>query len=322
MLYIARLLLLLISGAAYAVDPLPSWNDGAPKKAIIEFVADVTTDGSKNYVHPHARIATFDEDGTLWVEQPLYAEFFFAIDSVRQLAPQHPDWIDKEPFQSILKGDMEAIKNFSRTEIVQLIAATHSDMTIEEFHERVRDWLHKAVHPRFKKPYPDLVYKPMLEAMQFLRENQFKIYIVSGGGQEFMRVFAEKLYGIPPSHIIGTCGKVKYDYRDGHPVLFKLPEVLFIDDKAGKVEGINLFIGKHPLIAFGNSIGDREMLEWTQSNKHKTLELLVHHDDKEREYAYGAESKIGTFSDALMAESKQKNWIVISMKDDWKTIFK
>lgn len=316
-----NLILLLMFGALLAADPLPSWNEGAAKKSIIDFVTDVTTEGSKSFVTPNDRIAAFDNDGTLWVEQPVYPEFFFAIDSVQKFASKHPEWADKEPYQSIIKGEVEAVKHFSRTEIVELIAATHAGMTLDEFQRQVADWLKTAVHPKFKKPFTDLTYKPMLEAMEFLRENKFVVYIVSGGGQDFMRVFAEKVYGVPPSHVIGTCCKMRYEYRNGHPVLLKLPEVLFIDDKAGKPEGINLIIGKRPIIAFGNSVGDREMLEWTQSNAGKTLELLVHHDDQVREYAYGPASKIGTFSDALMIEAKQKSWIVISMKDDWKTIF-
>ena len=314
--------LFLLSGTINAVsDPLPSWNEGATKESIINFVKEVTDEGSKNYIPPKNRIATFDEDGTLWVEQPLYAEFFFALETIKSLAPEHPELANKEPFKSILSGDADAIKNLNEHDMEQLIGITHSGMTLDEFHQRVNDWLKKATHPRFKKPFTDLVYQPMLEAMQLLRDNQFLIFIASGGGQEFIRVFAEQLYGTPPGHIIGTTGKVKYEYRDGHPVLIKLPEVLFVDVNGGKPEGINLIIGQRPVIAFGNSTGDQQMLEWTQGNKGKTLELLVHHDDPVREYAYGPDSKIGTFSVALMDEAKKQNWKVISMKNDWKVIF-
>lgn len=300
---------------------LSSWNDGSAKNAIIKFVEEVTTEGNKSFIPKEERIATFDEDGTLWIEQPMYVQLFFALDQIKLLAPQHPEWRDKEPFKSILSGNKDALNHLDLKDIEQTLAVTHSGMSVEVFHQEVSNWLEKAVHPKFQKPFTELVYQPMLEVIQYLRDNQFDIYIVSGGGQEFIRAFAEKVYNIPPSHVIGTANKVKYEYQNGRPVLLKIPELLFINDKAGKPEGINLVIGKRPIAAFGNSIGDQQMLEWTQGNKRKNLELLVHHDDADREYAYGPESKIGTFSDALMNEAKKQEWIVVSMKKDWKVIF-
>lgn len=318
---ILLLAVLQITGIVAHSDPLPSWNEGSTKNAILNYMKEITQEGGANYIALQDRIATFDEDGTMWVEQPLYTEYVYSLERVKALAPDHPEWKTTEPFKSILTGDFEAVKDFDMHDIELLIGATHAGMTIEQFHQEVRNWLKVAQHPRFKKPYTELVYQPMLEVMQFFKDNQFQVYIVSGGGQEFMRSFAEKLYGLPSGHIIGTTGKVKYEYRDGHPVLLKLPEVLFINDKVGKPAGINLVIGKRPVAAFGNSIGDQQMLEWTQSNKLKTIQLLVHHDDAVREYAYGPNSKIGTFSNALMEEANKRGWVIISMKNDWKVIF-
>jgi phosphoglycolate phosphatase-like HAD superfamily hydrolase len=305
-----------------AVDPLPSWNDGPAKKAVMEFVAKVTTQGSPDFVPPAERIATFDNDGTLWVEQPIYTQITFAIDRVAALAPKHPRWNQQEPFKAILSRDHEAMEKFSLQDIEKIVAMTHSGLTVEAFHDEVKDWLATAMHPRFKRPYTELVYQPMLEVMQYLRANGFKTYIVTGGGQEFVRAFAQKVYGVPPEQVVGSAGKVKYEYdKQGKPMLVKLPEVLLIDDKAGKPEAINLFIGCRPIASFGNSTGDQQMLEWTQAGKGARLMMLVHHDDAEREYAYGADSKIGMFSNTLMDEAKQRNWTIISMKDDWNTIF-
>lgn len=310
-----------INGLHAQSDPLPSWSDGSVKNAILEFVKDTTQQESLNFVPLQERVATFDQDGTLWVEQPFYAQIFFVIDSIKALAPQHPEWKEKEPFKSILAGNLDIIKTLKIGDVEQLVAETHFGITIDEYQQRVRNWLAKAVHPRFNKPFTELIYQPMLEVIQLLKNHGFKIYIVSGGGQEFIRAYAEQIYGIGPEHVIGSAGKVKYEYQNGQPVLMKRAEMLFVDDKGGKPEGINLIIGRRPYAAFGNSVGDREMLEWTQAGKGKRLELLVHHDDAEREYAYGSESKIGTFSEALLEEAKQKNWIVVSMKNDWKTIF-
>jgi len=319
--FVFPLLLLGLLFSDVEQDPLPSWNSGPAKAKIIQFIHDVTQEGGKDYIPVEDRIVAFDEDGTLWVEQPIYTEFFYAIESIKIMASQHPEWQTKEPFKTILAGDLEGIKNFYPYEMVELMAATHAGMALDQFHEKVAAWLKSALHPRYKRPFTDLVYQPMLEVMELFRKHEFQIYIVSGGGQEFMRVFAEGLYQLPPSHIIGTTGKLKYAYNNGHPQLFKLPELLFINDKQGKPEGINLMIGKRPVAAFGNSIGDQQMLEWTQENKGRTLEYLVHHDDSIREYAYGPNSKVGTFSTALMDEAKEKGWEVISMKNDWKVIF-
>lgn len=314
----------IVSGAPLfaQTDPLSSWNDTAPKKAITDFVTRVTKEGSGDFVKPEERFATFDNDGTLWVEQPIYTQVTFAIDEVVALAPQHPEWRDTEPFKSILGKNREAIERFSIQDFEKVVAVTHSGMTIQQFQEIVKKWLTEAKHPRFKRPYTECVYQPMIELMQYLRNNGFKTYIVTGGGQEFVRAFAGPTYGVPPEQVVGSMGKVKYEYdKEGKPELIKLPEVLLIDDKTGKPEGINMVIGRPPQGAFGNSTGDQQMLEYTGAGDGARLMMLVHHDDAKREYAYGAESKIGTFSDALMAEAKKKGWTVISMKDDWKTIF-
>jgi phosphoglycolate phosphatase-like HAD superfamily hydrolase len=303
-------------------DPLPSWNDTAPKKAITDFVERATKEGSPDFVKPEERIATFDNDGTLWVEQPIYTQVTFAIDEVVAMAPQHPEWRETEPFKSILAHDREAMMRFSIQDFEKVVAVTHSGMTVQQFQEIVAKWLAEAKHPRFKRPYTECVYEPMLELMQYLRNNGFETYIVTGGGQEFVRAFAGQTYGVPPGQVVGSMGKVKYEYnKDGKPELIKLPEVLLVDDKTGKPEGINMVIGRRPQAAFGNSTGDQQMLEYTGAGDGVRLMMLVHHDDASREYAYGAESKIGTFSDALMAEAKKKGWVVISMKDDWKIIF-
>ena len=304
-----------------ANDPLLSWNDTAPKKAIVAFVEKVTKEGSPDFVPVPERIATFDNDGTLWCEQPLYFQFLFALDRVKALAPQNPEWKIKEPFKSVLAGDMKGLLATGEKGFLQIIARTHAGMTTAEFEQIVHDWFKTARHPRFKRPYNQLVYQPMLELLAYLRANGFKTFVVSGGGVEFMRVFASDAYGIPPDQIVGSMGKLKYEMQNEKPVLIKLPEVLFIDDKQGKPEGIQNFIGQRPIFAFGNSDGDQQMLEWTAGGGGARFMGLVHHTDAEREWAYGAESKIGTFSDALMAEAKKNGWTVVSMKDDWKTIF-
>ncbi len=304
-----------------AQDSLPSWNDTAPKKAIIAFVEKVTKEGSSDFVPPNERIATFDNDGTLWCEQPMYFQLFFALDRVKALAPQHPEWKTKEPFASLLKGDVKGALSGGEHAILEIIVATHAGMTTAEFEKVVADWIATAKHPKFKRPYTECVYQPMIELLAYLRANGFKTFIVSGGGIEFMRPWTEKVYGVPPEQVVGSSIKTKYEMRDGKPVLMRLPEMNFIDDKAGKPVGINSHIGRRPIAAFGNSDGDQQMLEWTQAGSGARLMMLVHHDDAAREFAYGAESKIGTFSDALMAEAKKNAWTVISMKDDWKAIF-
>jgi hypothetical protein len=306
---------------ARAADPLPSWNDTAPKKAIVAFVERVTKEGSSDFVPPAERIATFDNDGTLWCEQPLYFQFLFAIDRVKALAPQHPEWKTKEPFASLLKGDVKGALAGGEPAIAKIVMVTHAGMTTTEFEKIVADWIATAKHPKFKRPLTECVYQPMVELLAYLRANGFKTFIVSGGGIEFMRPWTEKVYGVPPEQVVGSSIKTKYEMRDGKPVLMRLPEINFIDDKTGKPIGINSHIGRRPIAAFGNSDGDQQMLEWTQAGSGARLMMLVHHDDTVREFAYGAESKIGTFSDALMAEAKKNAWTVISMKDDWKKIF-
>jgi phosphoglycolate phosphatase-like HAD superfamily hydrolase len=302
-------------------DPLPSWNDGAVKKSITDFIPRVTTEGGADFVPPDQRIATFDNDGTLWAEQPLYFQLFFALERVKALAPQHPEWQSKEPFASLLKGDVKAALAGGERAIVEIIMATHAGMTTEAFEKIVQDWIATAKHPKTGRLLTEMVYQPMLELLGYLRANGFKTFIVSGGGIEFMRPWTEKVYGIPPEQVVGSSGKLKFEMRDGKPALVKLPELDFIDDKVGKPVGIQQHIGRRPIAAFGNSDGDQQMLEWTQGGGGARLMMLVHHDDAVREFAYGAESHIGTFSDALMAEAKKSGWTVISMKDDWKTIF-
>jgi hypothetical protein len=314
-------LMVLSVGLAYAAEPLPSWNEGPAKKAIIEFVTKVTKQGGPDLVPPVERIATFDNDGTLWAEQPMYFQLLFALDRVKALAPQHPEWKGKEPFASLLKGDVKGALAGGERAMLEIVMTTHAGMTTAEFEQIVKDWLASAKHPRFKRPYTECVYKPMLELLAYLRANGFKTFIVSGGGIEFMRPWTEKVYGIPPEQVVGSSIKTKYEMRDGKPVLVRLPELNFIDDKTGKPVGINSHIGRRPIAAFGNSDGDQQMLEWTQAGGGSRLMMLVHHDDAKREWAYGAESKIGTFSDALMAEAKKNGWTVISMKNDWKRIF-
>ncbi len=307
--------------ATYAQDPLPSWNDTAPKQAITAFVEKVTKEGSPDFVPVPERIATFDNDGTLWCEQPLYVQLQFALDRVKVLAPQHPEWKDQEPFASLLKGDTEAVLAGGIHAILEIVMATHAGMTTAEFDRIVKDWIATTKNPKTGRLFTEMVYQPMLELLAYLRANGFKTFIVSGGGIEFMRPWTEKIYGIPPEQVVGSSGKLKFEIRDGKPVLVKLPAIAFIDDQDGKPIGIQEHIGRRPIAAFGNSDGDKEMLEWTQAGDGARLMMLVHHDDAVREFAYGSESKIGTFSDALMAEAGEKKWTVISMKDDWKQVF-
>jgi phosphoglycolate phosphatase-like HAD superfamily hydrolase len=313
--------LLFVTTVASAQDPLPSWNDGPAKQAIMSFVANVTKPGGPGFVPVPERIATFDNDGTLWAEQPMYVQLIFALDRVKALAPQHPEWKTKEPFASLLKGDVKNALAGGDKAIAEIVMATHAGMTTAEFERIVKDWIATAKHPRTKQPYTKMVYQPMLEVLAYLRANGFKTFIVSGGGIEFMRPWTEQVYGIPPEQVVGSSVKTKYEMQDGKPVLMRLPEMNFIDDKTGKPIGINAHIGRRPIAAFGNSDGDQQMLEWTQAGGGARLMMLVHHDDATREWAYGPQSKIGTFSDSLMAEAKKDGWTVISMKDDWKRIF-
>jgi phosphoglycolate phosphatase-like HAD superfamily hydrolase len=310
----------LLQSASGQPNPLPSWNDGKAKQSIIDFVTRVTKKDGPDYVEPQARVATFDNDGTLWIEQPVYNQSAFALDAVKAQANQHPEWKEKEPFKSVLAGDMKAVAALGEKAMLEIVAATHSGMTTVEFNERVKQWLETAKHPRFKVAYTDLVYQPMLELLNYLRGNDFKTFIVSGGGVEFMRNFADKTYGIPPEQVIGSSGVTQYEMRDDHPVLVKMPKVLFVDDGPGKPEGINHFIGRQPIFAFGNSDGDKQMLEWTAACKGACFMGLVHHTDAEREYAYDRESSIGKLDKAL-DEALAKGWTVVDMKNDWKTIF-
>ena len=319
-------LLLGTAGAHAQRDPLPSWNNGPAKQAIISFVRDTTEKSSSKYVEPQDRVATFDQDGTLWTEHPLYTQAMFALDRLGKLAPQHAEWKDTQPFKAVLENDHEAMSKFTESDWLQIVAVTHAGMRTEEFQALVEQWLATAKAPRFDRPYTDLVYLPMLEVMRYLREKGFRVYIVTGGGQEFVRVYSEQVYGVPPEQVVGSSIVTKYDDSSGKPVLMREPKVFFIDDGPGKAIGINLFIGKRPYAAFGNSGGDAQMLEWTQAGDGARLMMLVHHDDAQREYAYGPggglpDTHVGTFSDALMTEASKKGWIVISMKDDWKHIY-
>jgi phosphoglycolate phosphatase-like HAD superfamily hydrolase len=317
---------LVLALSAQAADPLPSWNDGAAKQAILSILKEVTDKSSSKYVQPEDRIATFDQDGTLWVSHPLYVQAMFALDRVRELAPKHPEWRNQEPFKSVIVGNREAMSKFSESDWENIIAATHAGMSTQDFLDIVKQWLATAKHPRFKRPYTELVYQPMIEVMDYLRANGFKTYIVTGGGQEFVRVYSQRVYGIPPEQVVGSSILTKYEYRDGKPILLREPKVFFIDDHADKAIGINLFIGKRPYAAFGNSGGDKEMLEWTQAGDGARLMMLVLHDDAEREYAYGPalglpDTHVGTFTQALYDEANKDGWVVISMKNDWKRIF-
>jgi phosphoserine phosphatase len=312
--------LIFTSAIARAANPLPSWSDTAPKQSVTSFVEKVTKEGTPEFVPPAERIAVFDNDGTLWAEQPMYFQLFFAIDRIKALAPQHPEWKDKEPFASLLKGDVKAALAGGEHALVQIVMATHAGLTTEEFEKVVTDWITTAKHPKTGKLYTEMVYQPMLELLTYLRANGFKTFIVSGGGIEFMRPWAEKVYGIPPEQVIGSSIKTQYEIRDGKPVIVRLPELNFIDDKAGKPVGIQQHIGRRPLMAFGNSDGDFQMLEWTTSGKGPRFGLLVHHTDAEREFAYDRDSHIGKLSKGL-DEAPKRGWTVASMKDDWKTVF-
>ncbi|HET9884384.1 MAG TPA: HAD family hydrolase [Candidatus Binatia bacterium] len=304
----------------FAADPLPSWNDGAAKRSVVDFLAKVTKAGSPLFVPSAERIAVFDNDGTLWAEQPFYFQLAFALDRVRALAPEHPEWKDKEPFASLLKGDVKAALAGGEPAIFQVVMATHSGMTTDEFEQIVKEWIATARHPKFKRRFTELVYQPMFELLAYLRANSFKTFIVSGGGIEFMRAFAEKVYGIPPEQVIGSSGKHKFELRDGKPVLVKLAEIDFIDDQEGKPVAINKFIGRRPILAFGNSDGDLQMLQWTAAGEGARFIGLVHHTDTEREWAYDRKSSVGRLDKAL-DEATLRGWTVVSMKNDWRRIF-
>src|SRR5829696_8944230 len=302
-------------------DPLPSWNEGATKQAITAFVGRVTTQGGPDFVPVDQRIATFDNDGTLWVEQPMYVQLAFVLDRVRALAPLHPEWKDKQPFKAVLDGDLKAVAESGERGLVELVAVTHAGMTTDEFLAIVADWLAKARDPRFKRPYTELIYQPMLELLAYLRANDFKTFIVSGGGIEFMRAWTERVYGIPPEQVVGSSFLTRFERRpDGTTVLLREPTIDFIDDGPGKPVGINRFIGRRPILAFGNSDGDQQMLEWTRAGVGPRFVAIVHHTDREREWAYDRQSHIGKLDKAL-DEAIAKRWTVIDMKRDWRTIY-
>jgi phosphoserine phosphatase len=306
--------------AAWAADPLPSWNDTAPKKAIVTFVEKVTEQGSPDFVPPPERIAVFDNDGCLWSEQPMYFQAFFIFDRIKQLAPQHPEWETREPFASVLKGDMKSALSGGEHALIEMAMATHAGTTTEEFDKLVTDWIATAKHPKTGRFYTEMVFQPMLEVLAYLRANGFKTFIVSGGGIEFMRVFSEKVYGIPPEQVIGSSIRTKFEMREGKPVLVRLPELNFVDDKEGKPVGINQHIGRRPIAAFGNSDGDLPMLEWTAAGDGKRLMVYIHHTDGEREWAYDRDSSIGRLDKGL-DEALANNWTLVDMKKDWKVIY-
>ena len=314
------LLLVFASAIAQAAEPLPSWNDGAAKSRIVGFVQAVTDTSGKDYVPPADRIAVFDNDGTLWSEQPAYFQLLFAIDRVRALAPANPRWKTQQPFKAALEGDMKALAASGEKGLLQLLMVSHAGMTSDEFTRIAKDWLASARHPTLKRKYTDLVYQPMLEVLDYLRANGVRTYIVSGGGVEFVRAFSEQRYGIPPEQVIGSSIKTRYEIRDGQPAIVRLPEIDFIDDKAGKPVAIQKFIGRLPLAVFGNSDGDFEMFEWATSAPGPRLGVLVHHDDGEREFAYDRTSHIGRLAKGL-DEGPKRGWTITSMKRDWKTIY-
>jgi len=301
-------------------DPLPSWNEGNAKSAIMDFVADVTNSDNANFIPVEDRIATFDNDGNLWSEQPAYFQLFFAIDRIKALAPEHPEWKEKQPFKAAIEGDMKTLVSLGEHGLMEILMTSHSGMTTDEFEEIVKDWLATAKHPRFDKAYNELVYQPMLELLAYLRANDFKTFIVSGGGIEFMRPWVEQAYGIPKDQVVGSSIATEFDYNNGNPVIRRLPKIDFIDDKEGKPIGINKFIGKKPVFASGNSDGDLQMLQYTDSNKYPSFQLYLHHTDGEREWAYDRDSHIGKLDKGL-DEANEKGWTVIDMKSDWKVIY-
>jgi len=313
-------LILPLLAAVVAADPLPSWNNTGSKRAVVDFIDTVTTARSPGYVSPAERIAVFDNDGTLWAEQPLYFQAIYIIDRIKELAGDHPEWRDEEPFASVLKGDTKKALEGGEHALIEMAMATHAGLTDEEFADSVRAWLESARHPKTGRPYHEMVYQPMLELLAYLRANGFKTFIVSGGGIDFMRVFTEEVYGIPPEQVIGSSIKAKYELRDGKPVIVKIPEMNFIDDKADKPVGIHQHIGRRPLAAFGNSDGDFQMIEWTTAGEGARFGLIVHHDDAGREWAYDRESHIGRLNRGL-DEGPKRGWTIVSMKDDWSRVF-
>jgi phosphoglycolate phosphatase-like HAD superfamily hydrolase len=302
-------------------DPLPLWNDGPAKKAIVDFVLKVTRDGGPDFVPESQRIAVFDNDGTLWSEQPMYVQLAFVVDRIKAMASQHPEWKDKQPYKAVLENDIEVLAKSGEKGLAELLMATHAGMSAEEFTAIATDWIKTAKHPKTDRPYTEMIYQPMLELLAYLRANGFKTFIVSGGGIEFMRPWTEATYGIPPEQVVGSSIKTKYEVKNGKPTLIRLPEVNFVDDKAGKPVGIYTHIGRRPIAAFGNSDGDFEMIEWTTAGSGARLGVILHHDDAAREFAYDRTSHIGKL-DRGLDEAPKRGWTVIGMKDDWKRVFK
>lgn len=301
-------------------QPLGSWNDGAAKRALLTYVDAVTSEAAPTYVPPEQRVAIFDNDGTLWTEQPFYIQGLFVLDRIRALAARHPEWKTQQPFQAVLEGGGALPHGLSEHDVGALVAATHAGMTTDTFHRIAREWLGTARHPRFHRLYTECVYQPMLELLALLRARGFSTYIVSGGGIDFLRAFCEDVYGIPPGRVVGSSAQVRFELQDGRPVLVKLPEIGSIDDGPGKPVNIHLHIGKRPILTFGNSDGDLQMLQYTEGGPLPHLELLLHHDDAEREYAYDRESRSGRLDEALRM-ARQRKWTVVSMRDDWKEVF-
>lgn len=318
--FLASMAALFLATTAFAADPLLSWNDAQSRQAIVQFVEKVTREGSAGFVPTEERIALFDNDGTLWAEQPLYFQALFAFDRVKQLAPQHPQWKTTEPFASVLRGDLKGALAGGEHALLELVMATHTGMTTEEFDNIVQEWITTARHPTTGKLYTEMVYQPMLEMLAYLRANGFKTYIVSGGGIEFMRPWTERVYGIPPEQVIGSSIKTRFELREGRPVLARLPEINFIDDKDGKPVGIHQHIGRRPLVAFGNSDGDLQMLQWTSAGDGARLGVIIRHTDAKREWAYDRESSIGRLDKAL-DDAGANGWVVVDMRRDWKRIY-
>ena len=319
-LCVAAWLLALVPAADAATDPLPSWRAGPAKARIVAFVDAVTRKGGKDYVAPADRIAVFDNDGTLWSEQPVYFQLAFALDRVKALAPSHPEWADKQPFKAALEGDAKALAASGEKGLLELVVATHGGMTSDEFAQVVREWAATARHPQSGLRYVELTYRPMRELLDYLRASGFRTYIVSGGGVEFLRVMSQELYGVPPEQVIGSSIRTKYEVRDGKPAIVRLPEIDFIDDKAGKPVGIHKYVGRRPIAAFGNSDGDFEMLEYVTAAPGARLGVLVHHDDAAREFAYDRDSHVGRLARGL-DEAGRRGWVVVSMKNDWRTVY-
>lgn len=301
-------------------DPLPSWNAGSSRDAIISFVDAVTNPASPDFVPVAGRIAVFDNDGTLWSEQPAYFQFFFALDQVREMAAQHPEWANEQPFKAVLENDMPALLAQGEAGLIPVMMAAHAGMTTEAFSQSVADWLNTARHPRFDQPYTQLIYQPMLEVLDYLRANDFQTWIVSGGGIDFIRVFSEQAYGIPPQQVVGSSVVTRFEMRDSGPVLMREPTISFVDDKEGKPVGIHQHIGKRPIAAFGNSDGDLQMLQWTAAGEGPSLQVFIHHTDAEREWAYDREGHIGRL-DAGLDEAFAYDWLVVDMQQDWKLIY-